>query len=63
MKYLWFINEQSPTMEGEVSYINIKLPRGDKGRASREMFFFLPGAFKIKASIKFPLMVMKPLLI
>lgn len=46
-------------MEGEVNYINIKLPREDKERACKEMIFFLEGAFKMKASIKFPLMVMK----
>ena len=61
MKYLWFLNEHSSIIEGNVNYINIKLPR--KGRTSKEMFSLLGEAFKMKVSIKLPLMVIKLLLI
>lgn len=39
------------------------LPRKDKGRASKEIFFLMEDAFKMKAGIKFQLMAMKLLLI
>lgn len=61
VKYLWFINEQPSIIAGKVSSINIKLRREDKGRSSKEMFLFLEDAFKMKASIKFLLMVKKKL--
>lgn len=51
----------SSIMEGKVNYINTKLPR--KRRASNKMFSLLEEAFKMKVSIKFPLMAIKLLLI
>lgn len=62
VKYLCSVDEQSSVTEGKVSYANIKFLRKDKWRASKEMFFLLEEACKMKASIRFLLMAIKLLL-